>query len=50
MFIFYFRSKEQFVNSPDLKNEIMNAIIDAFKAHTTLDQPLAAESKESYKL
>lgn len=29
-------SKEQFANSPDLNSELMNAIIDAFAAHTTM--------------
>ena len=29
-------SKEQFANSPDLKNEIMNAIMDALDAHTLM--------------
>ncbi|MBS4051356.1 MAG: type I restriction endonuclease subunit R [Methylomonas sp.] len=31
-------SKEQFANSPDLNNELMNAIIDAFTAHTTMSK------------
>ncbi len=31
-------SKEQFANSPDLTNEIMNAIMDAFSAHTTMSK------------
>jgi type I restriction enzyme R subunit len=29
-------TKEQFANSPDLSNEIMNAIMDALSAHTTM--------------
>jgi len=29
-------TKEQFANSPDLKNEIMNAIIGALDAHTAM--------------
>ncbi len=29
-------SKEQFVNSPDLKKELVNAIIDALGAHSTM--------------
>lgn len=29
-------TKEQFANSPDLSNEIMNAIMDALAAHTTM--------------
>ena len=31
-------SKEQFANSPDLNSELMNAIIDAFAAHTTVSK------------
>jgi type I restriction enzyme, R subunit len=31
-------SKEQFANSPDLNSELMNAIIDAFAAHTTMSK------------
>lgn len=31
-------TKEQFANSPDLTNEIMNAIIDAFTAHTAMSK------------
>lgn len=31
-------TKEQFANSPDLSNELMNAIIDAFAAHTTMSK------------
>lgn len=38
-------TKEQFANSPDLSNELMNAIIDAFAAHTTMSkQALDSES------
>ena len=29
-------TKEQFANSPDLKTELMNAIIGAFEAHTAM--------------
>ena len=29
-------TKEQFANSPDLKNELMNAIIGALEAHTAM--------------
>ena len=29
-------TKEQFANSPDLANEIMNAIMDAMMAHSTM--------------
>jgi len=31
-------TKEQFSNSPDLKSEIMNAIMDAFAAHSTMSK------------
>jgi type I restriction enzyme R subunit len=31
-------TKEQFANSPDLSNEIMNAIMDALAAHTSLSR------------
>ena len=31
-------SKEQFSNSPDLSSEMMNAIIDAFAANTTMSK------------
>lgn len=37
--------KEQFANSPDLKSEIMNAIIDALDAHSTMStQALGSET------
>ncbi|WP_230370335.1 hypothetical protein [Paludibacterium denitrificans] len=29
-------SKEQFANSPDLKDALLNAIMDAFEAHTSM--------------
>lgn len=31
-------TKEQFANSPDLTNELMNAIIDAFAAHSAMSR------------
>lgn len=31
-------TKEQFRNSPDLSNELMNAIIDAFEAHSAMSK------------
>ena len=41
-------SKEQFANSPDLKNEIMNAIMEALEAHTAMStQALNSESLRS---
>ena len=37
-------SKEQFANSPDLADALMNAIMDAFEAHTTMSsQALGSE-------
>ncbi|SJZ76356.1 type I restriction endonuclease subunit R [Novilysobacter spongiicola] len=37
-------SKEQFANSPDLKDALMNAIMDAFEAHSTMSsQALGSE-------
>ena len=29
-------TKEQFANSPDLKNELQNAIIESYDAHTSM--------------
>jgi type I restriction enzyme R subunit len=41
-------TKEQFANSPDLKSELMNAIIDALEAHTTMSkQALDSEQVRS---
>ena len=38
-------TKEQFANSPDLKTELLNAIIAALDAHTTMStQALGSES------
>ena len=38
-------SKEQFANSPDLKVELMNAIIGALEAHTAMStQALGSEA------
>ena len=37
-------TKEQFANSPDLKNELVNAIIDALDAHNEMSsQALGSE-------
>jgi type I restriction enzyme R subunit len=37
-------SKEQFANSPDLKDALLHAIMDAFEAHTTMStQALGSE-------
>ena len=41
-------SKEQFANSPDLANGIMNAIMDALSAHTAMSkQALDSEKVRS---
>jgi type I restriction enzyme R subunit len=41
-------TKEQFANSPDLSHELMNAIIDAFAAHTSMSkQALDSEKVRS---
>ena len=41
-------TKEQFANSPDLATEIMNAIMDALAAHTTMSaQALGSEQVRS---
>ena len=38
-------TKEQFANSPDLKNEIMNAVMSALEAHTAMStQALSSEA------
>jgi type I restriction enzyme, R subunit len=41
-------TKEQFANSPDLLNELMNAIMDALGAHNTMSkQALESEKVRS---
>jgi type I restriction enzyme, R subunit len=41
-------TKEQFANSPDLKTELMNAIIGALEAHTAMStQALESEAIRS---
>jgi type I restriction enzyme R subunit len=41
-------TKEQFANSPDLKSALMDAIIDALDAHTTMSkQALDSEAVRS---
>jgi type I restriction enzyme R subunit len=38
-------TKEQFANSPDLKSEILNAVISALEAHTAMStQALSSET------
>lgn len=43
-------TKEQFSNSPDLNNELMNAIMDAFAAHTTMSKQALDSEKVRYGL
>lgn len=38
-------TKEQFANSPDLDNELMNAIMDAFAAHTAMSKQALDSAK-----
>lgn len=38
-------SKEQFSNSPDLANEIMNAVMDALAAHSSMSKQALASAK-----
>jgi type I restriction enzyme R subunit len=41
-------SKEQFASSPDLSNELMNAIMNVLAAHSTMSkQPLDSENARS---
>jgi len=41
-------TKEQFANSPDLSNELLNAIMDALAAHNTMSkQALESERVRS---
>ena len=41
-------TKEQFANSPDLKTELMNAIIGALETHTSMStQALSSETIRS---
>ena len=43
-------TKEQFANSPDLANELMNAIIDAFEAHSTMSKQALGSEKVRHGL
>jgi len=43
-------TKEQFANSPDLASELMNAIMDAFSAHTTMSKQALDSEKVRYAL
>jgi type I restriction enzyme, R subunit len=43
-------TKEQFANSPDLTNELMNAIMDAFSAHSTMSMQALDSEKVRHGL
>ena len=43
-------TKEQFANSPDLASELMNAIIDAFEAHSTMSKQALDSEKVRHGL
>ncbi|WP_130473041.1 type I restriction endonuclease subunit R [Candidatus Magnetaquicoccus inordinatus] len=43
-------TKEQFSNSPDLTNELMNAIMDAFAAHSTMSKQALDSEKVRHGL
>lgn len=43
-------TKEQFANSPDLSNEIMNAIMDALAAHQTMSRQALDSEKVRHGL
>ncbi|MCY0909840.1 MAG: DEAD/DEAH box helicase family protein [Sulfobacillus thermotolerans] len=43
-------TKEQFANSPDLSNELMNAIMDAFTAHTAMSKQALNSEKVRHAL
>lgn len=43
-------TKEQFANSPDLANVLMNAILDAFAAHTTMSKQAIDSEKVRHGL
>ena len=43
-------TKEQFANSPDLANELMNAIMDAFAAHNTMSRQALDSDKVRHGL
>jgi len=43
-------TKEQFANSPDLANEMLNAIMDAFAAHTTMSKQALDSDKVRHGL
>jgi type I restriction enzyme R subunit len=43
-------TKEQFANSPDLANELMSAIMDAFTAHSTMSKQALGSEKVRHGL
>ncbi|CAO3356285.1 type I restriction endonuclease subunit R [Azospirillum palustre] len=43
-------TKEQFANSPDLANELLNAIMDAFAAHTSMSKQALNSEKVRHGL
>ncbi len=43
-------TKEQFSNSPDLANELMNAIMDAFAAHSSMSKQALDSEKVRHGL
>lgn len=43
-------TREQFANSPDLANELMNAIMDAFAAHSTMSKQALDSEKVRHGL
>lgn len=43
-------TKEQFANSPDLSNELLNAIMDAFAAHNTMSKQALDSDKVRHGL
>ncbi len=43
-------TKEQFANSPDLATELLNAIIDAFEAHSTMSKQALDSEKVRHGL
>lgn len=44
------KTKEQFANSSDLSNEMMNAIMDAFTAHSTMSKQALDSEKVRHAL
>ena len=40
-------TKEQFANSPDLANEILNAVMDALTAHSVMSRSASSASRRA---